>query len=80
MTDLEMMKAPNKWERWPLLPIVRDHKLDPNTGIMVEGILKVYHVNLWELKTGSLADILKDVPSVEYDSLEGIIADGWKVD
>ena len=78
--DLEMMNTPSKWGRWPLLPVVRDYKSDPNSGVMVYGILRVYHVNLWELGTGVLAEILRDVPSVEYDSLEAIIEDGWKVD
>ena len=66
--SLEMMNTPSKWGRWPLLPVVRDYKSDPNSGVMVYGILRVYH------------EILRDVPSVEYDSLEAIIEDGWKVD
>ena len=84
MTDLEMMNTPSKWGQWPLLPVVRDRKLTPNTGIMIHGvdsvILRVYPVNMWDLGAGIIEELLKDVPFVEYDSLEGIIADGWKVD
>jgi len=83
MTDLELLKffsSPREWGHRPMLPVVRDYQLNPNTGIMIEGSLKVYHINMWSLGAGRLTDLLKDVPLSEYNSLEAVVVDGWRVD
>jgi hypothetical protein len=67
--DLQFMKDPDRWPRWPLLPVKRGTQM----GLMLEHP-RVYLRNLWD------STPLADVESIKYDTYESVIADGWIVD
>lgn len=76
-----MLKNPNKWPRWPVLPLIRRVPSEDSTGF--EGMLfdnpkvkfTVYHANIFE-DLGRLESCPKEV----YDNFEAILAAGWRVD
>jgi hypothetical protein len=75
--DVEFLKRPNLWPRWPLLPLkkVIIHSLD--TAVAVEapdGMVWLY--------TGDTANIYMFNPKGPRELLspEEIVARGWKVD
>ena len=72
--QLTMVKTPDKWPRWPILPVV--HLKDYfRCGIMLAGQgPKVYDANMM-----SLPDDLSKVKFTEYDDFEGLLMD-WRVD
>lgn len=84
--DLDMMKNPGKWCRYPVLPIKRVDKSggEPEFGLLLP--IKnpvVYLVNMWDLGDMGLkdtVDIMKKVKSIVYTSFEAILDDRWVVD
>jgi hypothetical protein len=78
--ELDMMKNPNKWPQWPVLPLIRRTRGE-SPGY--EGILfddpkvrfTVYHGNIF-MDLGHL----ESCPQKVYASFEEILADGWAVD
>lgn len=81
--NINMMKDPGKWECWPILPmkrVVRKSEL-PDSGFMLAtGDPIVYLKNMYDLKGGTVKDIMKNTPSKTYPNLEAVLDDGWIVD
>ena len=82
--DLEGMKNPSSWPRWPVLPVKRHtEERGIEVGILAEQDMTipvepvVYQTNMIGLKTWK--DVF-DAPQLRYDSFEALIADGWVVD
>ena len=77
LTDLEMMSSPNDWPRWPQLPLKRWRDGEMDCGVIVEwasGVRPIIYLkNLFQ-------NFAADTPTVEYPSLEALVADGWVVD
>jgi hypothetical protein len=73
--DIEMMKTPDDWPAWPLLPLKRPNKAYGTSFayMFAEGKPRIYRGSMWK------PDPTKD-PCVEFDSFEAIAADGWMVD
>ena len=72
-----MMASPDYWGRWPLLPIKRDIGKDREVGVLLDRKpYLVYLVNLWAIPE----DTLEGMPFIEYESIDAVLADGWKVD
>jgi hypothetical protein len=67
-----MMKHPEWWICWPLLPLTRRGKAD--MGVMCEGF-----PNTVFLTTLFLFNPRED-RKLEYPSIEALLADGWVVD
>ena len=78
---LAMLRSPERWPRWPVLPVVRG---PVDAGVVIHGGAEaaptVYIVNLYSLKPGLLVPQLKDRPKHVYATLEAMLADGWRVD
>lgn len=75
VSDVEYLKNPNAWSRWPILPVVRNER--PSVGIVVEssrGLLLFEGVNMF----GSLNDL--DISGAHLVTAEQIIERGWRVD
>ncbi len=77
--DVEMMKSPMDWPRFPMLPVVgKDEKL--LTGILItDGEPHVHVGNMFDLGTGPIGELVKDWPTVIYSSFEEL-AESWRVD
>ena len=74
-----MMDSPNYWQRWPLLPIKRDRHRWPDSevGVLLDRRpIKVYLCNMWAIPE----DTREGTPSIEYASIDAVLADGWIVD
>ena len=64
--------------QYPFCPVKRHSEKSPSIelGVIVAGHpTTVYLVDMWEIK-GSL----KDMPKIEYESVDKLLADGWVVD
>lgn len=71
-----MMQSPDYWQRWPLLPVKRDIGKDREVGVLLDRKpYLVYLVNLWAVQDG-----LDGAESIEYESVDAVLADGWIVD
>ena len=71
---LDMMKNPDRWPVWPLLPLIKG-KDEVGVLLQSEGAYIVVLANLYMMpKSLDLA------PQIKYDSAEAIVADGWIVD
>ena len=73
--DLETMRNPEDWPRWPLLPLVKrkEHVL----GVLIDNNeirTTVVVMNIWNPKNYG------DCEQIHYDSFEDIVASGWEVD
>lgn len=96
LTDLEMMKRPAQWPRWPLLPLKRPR---PEGGFPDTGFLAAYSTqpstatrivpdavvmlgSIYQIKeSGSLRALVEGWERKEkFDSLEALVAAGWRVD
>lgn len=79
-SDQVFLQNSNLWPSWPVCPLTKGEQ----TGLVVDGMtdspVVVYLINLWALKTGPLGPQLEGVEKVKYDSIEALLADGWKVD
>lgn len=79
--DAAMMKSPERWPRWPMLPL--KHRTDrvacgfPRTGMLfATGKAIVFECNLFDFGPDFT---MEGVPRHEYPSIEAI-ADEWEVD
>ena len=68
----EFMESPDKWPRWPQLPLV-NRKTD-KSGFIIEGSTSVFLGNIWD-------DLdFHTMESIIYSSIEEIVDAGWEVD
>ena len=84
-TDLEMMKQPDYWPRWPLLPVKRRVKhSSPDTGLLfANGKPIIYTVNMFQLDDlpgKTWGEKLANGEKIEFTSFEEMVAAGWEVD
>lgn len=89
MTDLEMMKRPSEWPKWPFLPVKRSREEGvPEVGMLVDSqsyslvdsqsySTAVFLMDRYKLPVTK--EWLKFATKIEYESYEAIIADGWVV-
>lgn len=76
--EAHMIKMEPGWPRWPLLPMKNISQEDRPVGVLVSGRLTtVYLKNLWDFESGQLGPQLEDVPTVNYESVEAMVRDGW---
>jgi hypothetical protein len=82
MTDLEMLKNPDKWPAWPRLPLVIRHPArvsDPMTvGFLLgdppsDGTYTVWFGNVFD-------PVYPTQPKKQYATVEELLKDGWEVD
>ena len=82
--DLEMMKGPDAWACWPLLPMKKVEKHDTVVGfLMATGKPKLYlrnFMDLHELGIRTAKEVDEKIPAKEYANFEEILNDGWIVD
>ena len=70
------IKDYSRWPCWPRLPVKRYKQGDPwpELGVVCSSnTRKVYLMDLW-------GDIDPDTPVLTYYDVEGMLADGWRVD
>jgi hypothetical protein len=83
--DLKMMKDPDTWTHWPILPMKKVVGPEmPKMGFMLAtGKPVVYLTNMCDLRglgVSTIQEVMEKVPSKEYASFEKILDDGWKID
>jgi hypothetical protein len=80
--SLKFMLDPNRWPRWPYLPVKKypvgmSHGM-PDTGVVLEGKPTVYIANLYALpRTPEGWEALQ---KHEYLTFQALVNDGWIVD
>jgi len=73
----------DNWPTWPILPMRNEVEWDRGAkvlGVMTEedsDTYNVYHINLFQLKTGMDWDA---IPVTKFDTVEDLIDAGWRVD
>jgi hypothetical protein len=77
---VKMMQYPDKWPRWPILPMVRKTNADPlgNPGFIVDGDtdkFTVYKANIFMIPKD-----FETIPREIYLNFEEIFDAGWRVD
>jgi hypothetical protein len=77
VTELEFIQSQDEWPQWPVLPVVERKGM--RSGLVIPGPPNVYLVNLFDLSTGFLREVLKDVKKVEYETFEDLLED-WRID
>ncbi len=83
--DQRMMEHPERWPRWPVLPIKRrmDHGL-PDYAVMLaieHHGTTVVHINLSYISNGkTLNQIVEDSATTVYPDIDSLLDDGWIVD
>lgn len=78
--DRDFILSDLEWPRWPLLPVKR-YGTEPmaETGlIQADDKTTVIFGNLFDLP--KTAKDWKALKRITYDSIEALLADGWKVD
>lgn len=77
-----MLRNPEAWPGWPLLPIKKYVEQDMKCGLVFYADAKptVYLGNLFALETGPVGPQLIKLERVTYDTWEQAVADGWEVD
>jgi len=84
--DVAMMKNPDAWPCWPVLPVKLYSKPDnfPKCGFLfADGKPAIYMTNLYALddRPGTTyKEKLEGVERVEFSSFEEMVATGWEVD
>lgn len=87
--DIEMMRRPLNWPRWPVLPLKRRKDGDMECGVLFSASAApgakpaVYKVGLHRIdgKAGETwGEVLGRYEKYEYDNLQAVISDGWEVD
>lgn len=80
LSDLELMRKPNEWPQWPVLPVKRypEGQTWPEVGIMVEGSGEVANPKVW--LTNMFTGIKPETKAEDYKNLDEVIAAGWVVD
>ena len=71
---LDMMKNPDRWPVWPLLPLIKG-KDEVGVLLQSEGAYIVVLANLYMMPKS-----VDQAPQIKYGSAEAIVADGWIVD
>lgn len=76
--DLSMMRDPNAWPQWPILPLKRSTPDDPlDCGFIAEQEeIIVYHGTMFEVKE-AVADTSRHL---RYSTWDEVYDDGWRVD
>ena len=73
--NLGLMQSPSLWPQWPLLPLIsKTHEC----GFLIdcqETPFRVYKGNMWEQRKN-----LYSLPYEDFDSLQSILNNGWRVD
>jgi hypothetical protein len=76
--DLKMMKSPNDWPQWPILPLVKGHHPDKQYGVLVEcsdeSIIWVPGATMYETIN------ITDPRVVRVPDYQTLIKEGWRVD
>jgi len=81
--DLHRVTHPEKWPRWPLLPMTRSRVDGPQCAVLVAPTgarWQLYEKNIHEFKVGALRPQLEGCPVFEYATADAVLAGGWKVD
>lgn len=83
--EVGMMKMPETWPCWPLLPVKRlvQGQNGPELGCMIDILFakKLYvYIGMSPFKQIRMQDASGWPDVVEYVSYEDIVADGWVVD
>lgn len=76
--DLAMMKNPDLWPAWPILPL--KNRESATVGFLLEATdckFKIFLGNFWKLGEEGYFESLE---TKTFDSFEAIIAEGWHVD
>jgi len=79
MTDKELILNPDKWSKWPMLPLKRQASYSPDCGLIVgdpigDVVYFVPNVNIWH---PDKEKIEKTGRNVRVDEL---LKEGWVVD
>ena len=77
--DLAMAQDPNRWPVWPQLPLIKrdgSHEAGRlfNGSLSDDTVSPVVYLGL------IYTPITTRTEKVEYESLEAVFADGWRVD
>ena len=80
-TDIQFMKNPMEWPRWPVLPLVKRGESLACGFLLAERdgsvqIFKVYLGYIYELPKKKVSDF----EFKTYESAEAVSEDGWVVD
>lgn len=77
--DIAMMNDPNRWFRWPFLPLKRDAPPGATAsvfcGLQLGVMLEDFTVLLC-----SMYDVKGTATTIKYGGAEEVVADGWTVD
>jgi hypothetical protein len=74
--DKKRFASPNKWPRYPLLPLKRykEQVVAPELGfVLIQDITKVLLGNIYNMD-------IKNRDSIIYASIDELLDDGWVVD
>jgi len=80
--DVEMLKRPSLWPRWPIIPVKRypDGSNRPRCGVVFDDRGDTWSVLLVNMFVLAELPLIDGVEKIVYDSPEAIVADGWMVD
>lgn len=91
-SDKEFVKSPGEWPRWPLLPLKRGLQ-NEETGVVTPDypstvlLVNVWSVNATNLVINQLSNkgkvLLHDgefLPFKEYETIDDMLNDGWRID
>lgn len=81
--DLKMMKEPDSWPLWPLLPMKKVADTGNPGFLLATGKPKLYLRNFLELKDigiRTIGEVDEKIAAKEYTSFEEILDDGWIID
>jgi hypothetical protein len=79
-SEAKMIKTPNDWPRWPVLPLKRNReKAEFETAVLFEdkyhaaGTPRVYLSNMY-------AKVEESTKYIDYASVDALLNDGWRID
>ncbi|MFH1031162.1 MAG: hypothetical protein V1767_01125 [Chloroflexota bacterium] len=79
---LAMMRDPNRWSAWPILPLVKydpsKSKIDGESGFIIENP-GVKHT-VFKGNVFSLPEDFTTLPQEKFESFEAMVEAGWRVD
>jgi hypothetical protein len=81
--DKAMIEHPELWPTWPLLPmknrrLMREQRDDPNGGLGY--INAAFPTLLWLGCVWIRLASKETIPTMQYESIDAMLADGWVVD
>ncbi len=84
MNDIDFIKNPMRWPRWPLLPLVHRRRSFGEKGavgaMVAEDKLRVYEdLNIFAATGRTLTEVIGGLETVEYSTPEDLLAD-WRID